>query len=135
MITEKNGTWATHEKILPITKYGEIKVLHLFNKKRQIITNKLLKEVKIYPHLQINSIFQMFLQSSGIDNIGPTLLKLAAPFLSKSFIYIFNSSIKTGSFHDSLKSAKVKPILKAGDKSDPNNYRPISVLPTLLKNI
>ena len=32
-----------------------------------------------------------------------------------------------------MKSAKVTPILKAGNKSDPNNYRPISVLPTLSK--
>jgi len=31
------------------------------------------------------------------------------------------------------KSAKVTPIYKSGNKSDPNNYRPISVLPLISK--
>ena len=73
------------------------------------------------------------INKSGIDNIGPNILKLAAPYISMSLIYILNLSIKTGIFPDSLKSAKVTPIFKAGDKSDPNNYTPISVLPTLSK--
>ena len=33
------------------------------------------------------------------------------------------------------KEAKVKPLFKSGDKDDINNYRPISILPTISKLI
>jgi hypothetical protein len=41
--------------------------------------------------------------------------------------------IDRGEFPDSLKIAKIFPIFKEGDKRDPNNYRPIAVLPILSK--
>ena len=37
------------------------------------------------------------------------------------------------SFPDAFKTAKVKPLFKKGSKTDPSNYRPISVLPLLSK--
>ena len=44
---------------------------------------------------------------------------------------IFNLSIMKSSFPDELKILKVATVHKAGDKEDPNNYRPIAaVLPT-----
>ena len=36
-------------------------------------------------------------------------------------------------FPSQLKQAKVLPIFKGGTKSDPSNYRPISILPTISK--
>ena len=41
--------------------------------------------------------------------------------------------ILTGIFPDLLKIAKVKPLFKRGDTAQLNNYRPISLLPTISK--
>ena len=70
-------------------------------------------------------------KAAGIDNISAKYLKMAAPAISQHLTKILNLSIKTGTFPDSLKKAKVTPIYKKGSKTDVNNFRPISVLPTL----
>ena len=50
-------------------------------------------------------------------------------------MYIVNKSIFTGKFPSVWKKAKVKPLFKTVNKEDVNNYRPISILPTLSKLI
>ena len=72
-------------------------------------------------------------KSSGVDCLGPRLLKLTAPVISKCVAYMINQSVTSGFFPDELKIAKVTPIYKKGDRSDPGNYRPISILPTISK--
>ena len=74
-------------------------------------------------------------KSTGSDNIGPRLLKISAPVISDSLTYLCNLSFKTGIFPSSWKEAKVKPLHKSGQCDDVNNYRPISILPTLSKLI
>ena len=38
-----------------------------------------------------------------------------------------------GSFPDACKIVKLMPLFKRGSKTDPSNYRPISLLPLLSK--
>ena len=49
--------------------------------------------------------------------------------------YLINYSFSTGSVPDEFKKACVTPIFKAGDTSETNNYRPMSVLPLFGKTI
>ena len=72
-------------------------------------------------------------KATGLDGIGPRILKLSAHVVSPSIAELINKSIVTGCFPSQLKQAKVLPIYKGGDKSDPSNYRPISILPTTSK--
>ncbi|KAI3388285.1 hypothetical protein SNEBB_000504, partial [Seison nebaliae] len=72
-------------------------------------------------------------KNGGVHTFNITLIKqishIIAPHLSK----LVNRSFTAGVFPDVLKHAKVTPIFKAGDKTDPNNYRPISCLPLFSK--
>ena len=48
---------------------------------------------------------------------------------------ICNLSNKLSSFLDKCKLAKIKPLYKKGFKTDPRNFRPISLLPLISKII
>ena len=72
-------------------------------------------------------------KATGLDGIGPRILKLASTVLSPSITALINKSIETATFPDQLKMAELYPIHKGGSKSDPANYRPISILPTISK--
>ena len=58
---------------------------------------------------------------------------MASPIIAESLTFICNLSIKTGSFPDKWKEAKVKPLHKGGPANGPSNFRPISVLPVFSK--
>ena len=64
-------------------------------------------------------------------NINPFLLKLALPYIVESL----NLSILNNVFPTILKKAKVIPLPKTNDLREPNNFRPISILPLLSKPI
>ena len=70
-------------------------------------------------------------KSTGLDGT----LKLAAPAIGDPITYICNLSIKTKSFPEKWKEAKVTLIFKKGKTDDCSNYRPISVLPILSKRL
>ena len=74
-------------------------------------------------------------KASGLDNISARLLKEASPIVTRSLTFIINLSITTGIFPNAWKRARVSPIFKENLKTDPNNYRPISVLPVVSKLI
>ena len=69
--------------------------------------------------------------SSGKDEISNKLLKSIKDEIGKPLTIIINQSLRTGIFPDALKIAKVKPLYKKGDNFCLNNYRPISLLPTI----
>ena len=72
-------------------------------------------------------------KATGLDRIPSNLLKMAASIVAPSLTSIFLKSILTGIYPDDWKAAKVTPLFKKGLKSDPNNYRPISVIPVVSK--
>ena len=68
-------------------------------------------------------------KAAGCDNCPARLIKLAAPVIANQLTFLVNLSITTGKFPKKWKKAKITPIHKGGDVSEPGNYRPISVLP------
>ena len=71
--------------------------------------------------------------SYGVDNISTKFLKQIANIIIPVLTLTVNQSIATGIFPDRMKMAKVIPIYKKNDESLFENYRPVSVLPSISK--
>ena len=68
-------------------------------------------------------------KSTGEDKIPPKLVKLSKNILIKPVTDAINSSIRSSIFPKNAKRAAVTPLEKGGcDKTNINNYRPVSVL-------
>lgn len=71
--------------------------------------------------------------SAGGDEISTRMLKLISEVIASPLSHLINYSFTTGVFPEALKLAIVKPILKKGNGKCCENYRPISVLPSMSK--
>ncbi len=71
--------------------------------------------------------------SSGWDGISTKLLKSIKATLILPLTIIVNQMLKTGTFPDKLKIARIIPLYKKNDSSLFTNYRPISLLPAISK--
>ena len=58
-----------------------------------------------------------------------SIIEIISPYLAT----VFNSCVASGVFPDLMKLSKVIPLFKSGSTTDPSNFRPISILPTLSK--
>ena len=71
-------------------------------------------------------------KATGADDLPPGMLKDCATEISKPLAYVINMSITSGEVPTLWKQAIVSPTHKSGDKK-PENFRPISILPTFSK--
>jgi hypothetical protein len=72
-------------------------------------------------------------KAPGIDCIRADTIKRIILLIVDVLVYLFNLSIEKGIFPECLKTAVVIPLFKKGDKTNPSNYRPISLLPLFAK--
>ena len=72
-------------------------------------------------------------KATGLDKISARLLRECADLVASSLCCIFNRSITSGIFPTEWKFTKVVPLFKQGERSDLNNYRPISIIPVVAK--
>ena len=67
--------------------------------------------------------------ATDVYGLNSKLVKGSKQFLVFPLTFLFNKCIEQGVFPDSFKTSKIIPIFKKGDKLDPTNYRPISIIP------
>lgn len=73
-------------------------------------------------------------KAPGADGITNEVLKALSPSISYPLSILFTASFQQGTFPAAWKTACVIPIYKGkGPRTDPSNYRPISLLATLSK--
>ena len=70
---------------------------------------------------------------SGVDDIPTVVIKILGNVLSGPLVNLINEHIRSGTFPEEFKCAKVMPLHKNGGKDNPNNKRPISLLPSISK--
>ena len=72
-------------------------------------------------------------KATGLDNLLPRFLKIEADILAPSQTFEFSQSISSGTVLVKWKLATVTPVFKKGARKDVNSYRPISILPAVVK--
>ena len=65
--------------------------------------------------------------------ISINLLKFILNSVSVPLAHIFDLSLKNGIFPNKLKSSRVVPVFKSGDRKICDNYRPISLVSSIAK--
>ncbi len=97
-----------------------------------------------YPHFEFRTLTEEEMlghirkmkpkKSTGHDGLSNFALKIIAPGIIGHLTNTINEVILTGNFPHEWKISKVIPIYKQkGSRTNPTNYRPISLVPTLGK--
>ena len=73
-------------------------------------------------------------KATGSDAIPPKIVKDAFRVLESPITQLFNTTIEENQFPNALKYANVSPLYKKDDSTNKENYRPISILPSIAKN-
>ena len=100
-----------------------------FYKTNSILSLKLVTTDKVLKLLtELNS-----QKATGLDGLPAKFLKDGASTIAKPLSHIINMSITSGQIPKELKCAKIVPIYKKKLKTDPGNYRPVSILSIISK--
>jgi hypothetical protein len=91
-------------------------------------TDKIISDVVISERQIIKKIDKLKKDSApGPDNIHPRILKELKNNVAFPLAKIYRQSLDSGDVLQDWKKARVVPIFKKGTKSDPGNYRPVSL--------
>ena len=72
-------------------------------------------------------------KAAGPDDIPASILKRFSSVFLPILALIFRKSYDEGIVPIEMKSANIVPIHKSGDKTEPGNYRPVSLTPIIAK--
>lgn len=114
-----------------------------------VFTVEAIQNVPVLPRQSFSSMAPILISAQGIsklignlktssapgpDDIPSKFLKSTKLVLSHILQVIYTQSLLEGQIPDDWKMAKVTPVFKTGNRSDPSNYRPMS-LTCVLQNI
>lgn len=81
----------------------------------------------------VNAIWDIHSNAVGTDDLPIKFIKIALPLIVHHITHLFNVFIRTSTFPECWKHAKIIPLKKKAHMNDINNLRPISILCALSK--
>ena len=90
--------------------------------------------IPLFPETK-NVLFEFHDLSSGCDEVLASVFKKIFDIVSNLILHICNRSLAVGVFPNRLMLALIVFIFKAGDPTLLTNYRPISLLNVISKNV
>lgn len=82
---------------------------------------------------QVQQLFLSLKENKSSISLPNSIIKIASFIMVPIFTCIYNESIISGIVPNVLKISRITPIYKNGIETDPNNYRPISILSPFAK--
>ena len=97
-----------------------------------------LNEMLLFSKTESDKVFKILKifdesKAPSIGDLSGIFLKDGASLLATPITQLHNLLGSSGRFPDACKIAKLKPLFKKVSKTDPKNYRPISLLPLISK--
>ena len=102
---------------------SEYPELPCFPQQNEIIETEIFSEYSVLKELKQLVEYK----SIGVDGVHPIILKRCAPICAEIFSLIYIKSYTTGIVPCKWKEANIIPLPKSGAKTNPSNYRPISL--------
>ncbi|CAL4244482.1 unnamed protein product [Meganyctiphanes norvegica] len=100
----------------------------------QMMTDTQIGNITITPEMVEKKLEKLNINKScGPDEIHPHVLQKTAKAMSKPLAIIFQKSLDEGICPKEWKCANVTPIHKKGDRTEPSNYRPVSLTSQVCK--
>ena len=72
-------------------------------------------------------------KTEDLWGISVEILRSIVSVIAPHLALIFNECLVKGQFPNLMKYSKIVPLFKSGERSDPSNFRPISILPAISK--
>jgi Notch-like protein len=116
----------THYIRSPLTTYAHHS-LHV------LTTHYIHSPLTTYAHHSLHMLTTHYMHSPLTTCAHHSLHMLTTHYICTPLTHICNKSILSGDFPDRTKFSIVKYIYKKGDKKNPTNYRPITLLTSFSK--
>ena len=131
------------EVLLVETEYMDSidEIIHKYSKHLSIIKiNEIVKPTEEFLFCEVDEMIieQEILKlngkkCAGPDAIPPKVIKDSIKVINPRLTKLFNTTVKGNFFPSDLKYGNISPIFKKNDNTKKENYRPISILPSISK--
>jgi hypothetical protein len=89
-----------------------------------------LHEFRVTEH-RVQKVLSSLDPKKSVNGLSPRLLKMCSKVLAPAICRLFKRVVKSSKWPDRWKTGRVSSIWKRNSKSDPQNYRPVTVLDNL----